>query len=115
MSIVCYDSDYKVLKQLYQWDTNQTMIVEGITEFTTIPVFHFCNRLSDSALVVNPTLVYGKLEVDIPNILLRQTETIIIYLYEETNVDGFRTMHTIHIPVVPRPQPSDYDYTDNIS
>lgn len=114
MSIVCYDSDNKVLKRLYQWDTNQTMIVEGAST-TPVPVFHFCNRLSNKALVVTPTLVDGRLEVDIPNILLQQTDSIIVYMYEETLSDGSRTMHTIHIPVVPRPQPSDYEYVENIS
>ena len=113
MSIVCYDSDNKVLKQFYQWDTNQTMIVKGVST-TQVPVFHFTNRLSKEAIVVTPTVNGDSVEVAVPNILLQQTNSIIAYLYEATDNDGGRTIHAIHIPVAVRPKPSDYEYVDNI-
>ena len=113
MSIICYNSDNKVLKQLYQWDINQKMTVTGV--FTSpIPLFHFCNRLSHEALVVTPVVDGNDITVDIPNILLQQTDSIVVYMYETTGNDGSRTIHTIHIPVVPRPKPSDYEYIDNV-
>lgn len=114
MSIVCYDSENRILKTFYQWDINQTMVVRGASA-SPLPVFHFCNRSSDKALVVTPTIVNGDIVVGVPNVLLQQADPIISYLYEETGNEGFRTVHVIHIPVVPRPRPSDYEYIENIS
>ena len=105
-NITCYDSDNNVLETLYQWDNNQTMKVTGIT-MPPIPVFHFCNRLSNLALVVTPEVSGSSLLVNIPNILLQQAEPIIAYIYQDTDDDGYRTMHAIHIPVLPRPKPED--------
>ena len=113
MSITCFDSDGNVLKALYQWDNNQTLTVQGL-DMPPIPVFHFCNRLSNLALVVNPTVSGTSVTVNIPNILLQQAEPIIAYVYQDTENDGYRTMHAIHIPVIPRPKPDDYEYEDNI-
>lgn len=112
-NITCYDSDGNLLKRLYQWDNNQTITVRGVTIPPT-PVFHFCNRLSDVALVVVPEVSGTDLTADIPNILLQQAEPIIIYLYQDTDNDGYRTVQAIHIPVMPRPKPDDYEYEDNI-
>lgn len=113
MSITCYDSDGNVLKSLYQWDNNQTLTVQGL-DMPPTPVFHFCNRLSNLALVVNPTVSGTAVTVSIPNILLQQAEPIIAYVYQDTENNGYRTMHAIHIPVIPRPKPDDYEYTDNV-
>ena len=113
MSITCFDSDGNVLKALYQWDNNQTLTVQGL-DMPPIPVFHFCNRLSNLALVVTPTVSGTSVTVNIPNILLQQAEPIIAYVYQDTENDGYRTMHAIHIPVIPRPKPDDYEYTDNV-
>lgn len=113
MSITCYDSDGNLLKTLYQWDNNQTISISGIAMPPT-PVFHFCNRLSQVALVVTPTVSGTSLLVNIPNILLQQAEPIIGYVYQDTENDGYRTMHAIHIPVIPRPKPDDYEYEENI-
>lgn len=113
MSITCFDSDGNVLKSLYQWDNNQTLTVQGL-DMPPIPVFHFCNRLSKLALVVNPTVSGNAVTVNIPNILLQMAEPIIAYVYQDTENDGYRTMHAIHIPVIPRPKPDDYEYEDNI-
>lgn len=114
MNIICYDSDKRVLKKFYQWDINQTIIVEGFPT-SPLPEFHFCNYSDSKALVVAPVINDGSLEVCVPNILLQQKEPITAYLYTDTANDGHRTMHTIHIPVVPRPQPNDYEYEENIT
>lgn len=111
--IACYDSDGNLLKTLYQWDTNQVMTVKGL-DTPPIPAFHFCNRLSNIALVVAPEVSGSDLSVKIPNVLLQQAEPIIAYVYQETEDEGYRTMHAIHIPVIPRPKPDDYEYEDNI-
>ena len=113
MRIICYDSNNNPLKRFYQWDTNQTISILGII-MPPVPVFHFCNRLSQSALVVTATVEGNVIKAPVPNVLLEQAETIVVYMYEETPSDGSRTTHTITIPVIPRPKPNDYNYIDNI-
>lgn len=112
-NIACYDSNGDLLKRLYQWDHNQTITVQGLTIPPT-PVFHFCNRKSEEALVVVPSSTTDGITVSIPNILLQEAEPISVYIYEETANDGSRTIHTIQIPVWPRQKPDDYEYEDNV-
>lgn len=112
--ITCYDLSGAPLDTLYQWDTNQYVVVRG-AQVPPYPVFHFANRRSSEALVVAPEETGGSdLTVKIPNILLQQPETIIGYLFYETDDDAYRTKNAIRIPVVPRQMPADYMYTDNI-
>lgn len=113
MRVICYNSENKPLKSFYQYDTNQIISLSGITT-SPIPVVHFCNRLSSTALVVTPIVEGDIVKVPVPNILLQQAETIVAYVYEETPDDGSRTTYTITIPVVPRPRPDDYEYSENI-
>lgn len=113
MRIICYGADEKPLKNFYQWDVNQVISIKGIT-ISPISVFHFCNRLSRAALVVTPVIEEGVIKVAVPNILLQQPETIVVYLYEETPDNGSRTTHTVTIPVTPRLCPDDYEYSENI-
>jgi len=104
-NITCYDSDNNVLETLYQWDDNQTIRISGL-DIPSHPVFHFCNRLSKYALIVNPTISGSDLVVKIPNSLLQQAETIFAYLYQDTQDGGHRTSHAIKIPVKSRLKPS---------
>lgn len=113
MNIVCYDSNGDTLKGLYQWDVNQVISIGGLS-VDDAPEFHFCNRASDKALVVKSTVIDGRVEVNVPNILLQQKHPIIVYLYETTDDNCGRTMHVIQIPITPRPQPHDYEYVENI-
>lgn len=112
MSINCYDSDGNILKELYQWDANQSITITGVTT-APIPVLHFCNRKSEVALVVTPTLSGESIVANIPNILLQQAETIICYIYQDSDMNGYRTTHALYIPVIPRPMPDDYEYEDD--
>lgn len=112
-SIVCYNSDGQVLEHYFQWDSNQTVTIKGIT-LPPIPLFHVCNRLSTEAYVVEPNVVGTDLQVDIPNYLFTQAETILMYVYSPTPEGGYRTIHAIMIPVIPRPKPDDYVYEDNV-
>lgn len=114
MSIICYDSEQNLLERLYQWDVNQTISVTGIST-SQAPAFHFCNQRSEVALVVAPTMVNGMLTAEIPNILLREPETLFVYIYYNTGADGYRTFYRIRIPVVPRQRPQNYDESDNVN
>lgn len=111
--ITCYDSEGKLMRHLFQWDYNQTITLKGV-DMPPIPVFHFCNVGDDVAKVVVPDVSGNTLTADIPNILLQKPGPLILYLYSDTDDDGSRTVHAIRIPVLPRPQPDDYEYEDNV-
>lgn len=111
-NIKCYDTNGELLKRMYQWDINQTILVTGLPSATTI--FHFCNFGSDEAYVVVPTVTNDGYEVKVPNILLEDEEPIIMYTYQETDDDAYRTTFMIHIPVLPRVKPADYEFEDNV-
>ncbi len=113
MSIVCYDSDGNVLKRLYQWDCNQTIYISGVPT-SPIPDVHFCNRLSKEAMVIDATISSGNVAVKVPNVLLTQAEPIIAFIYTAAGTNGHKTTYAIHIPVLPRPIPDDYEYEGNI-
>lgn len=112
MAIVYYDNKNKVLDKLFQWDVNQTISVEGVP-VSSVPIFHFCNTKSKSTFVVTGTISNGRVEADIPNILLQQGETLIVYLCAETSNNGVRTICSVRIPVVPRAKPEDYELKEN--
>lgn len=112
-TVTCLDTYGNVITNLTQWDIDQslTIIESGLT---TAPEFHFCNKNSKEALVVPSTLSNGTITVKIPNILLQESTTIIAYIYAYTSTTSGKTLATIRIPVRPRPQPSDYNYIENI-
>lgn len=111
--IVCYDSKGNVMEKLYQWDTGQSIRISGADTSPTTQV-HFCNRLSKSTLVLTPTVSNSNFIVSIPNILLQQPETIVVFLYQYTNPNSYRTTWSFQIPVIPKPKPDDYIYEDNV-
>lgn len=111
-NVLCYGSDGKLLKLLYQWDCNQKIYFTGLPT-SPCPVFHFCNRRSTEALVVNSEPTTGGVTVEIPNILLQEPEPLIIYVYAGTGDNSGRTVHALQVPVVPRAMPNDYEYKEN--
>ena len=113
VSVICYDSNGNRLNNLTQWDLNQKLVVKGATT-TTVPVFHFCNKLSKAAFVVTASVSGDDIIVKIPNILLQQSFPIIAYMYYEAADSSAKTMHTITIPVTPRVKPNDYEFEENI-
>lgn len=111
-NIKCFDANGDLLKRMYQWDVNQTILVTGLPDAVTI--FHFCNAGSDEAYVVVPTVTDEGYIVKVPNVLLENEVPIIMYSYQETGDEAFRTTFMIHIPVIPRIKPADYEFEDNV-
>ena len=87
-------------EQLYQWDINRRIIVND----PNIGEVHFCNHISDCALVVK---VKNGL-ADIPNILLQDARPIRAYAY----MDDSYTLTEQQFPVKARTKPCDYVYTE---
>lgn len=111
--IACYDLNGNPIKTFYQWDINQKIIIKG-SSGSPVPVCHFCNRLSDKAIVVSPEFSDGNIIVKVPNILLKEPESILIYIYQENDGGSGKTINVIQIPVVKRKPPEDYEYEENI-
>ncbi len=112
-NIVCYDSSGEALRRLYQWDLNQTISIGGIPT-SPVPDIHFCNRLSTEAIPMPATVSAGRIAVKVPNTFLIHAEPITAFIYTANGTNGHRTTYAIHIPVLPRPIPSDYNYEDNV-
>lgn len=114
-NIKYYDSDGKEMGALYQWDINQDITVSGIST-SPLPVFHFCNRLSKKAFVVVPSVSDNNLVAHVPNVLLQQPEHIMVYICEDIDGEGYKTLYATRINVQPRVMPdtyifdNDYDY-----
>jgi hypothetical protein len=90
----------------YQWDTNQRLILEGIPADCQI---HFKSAGERTALTLEQYEFEGKTVVDVPNVLLQNTEKIIVWAYVYT--DEKYTVEQASFSVVPRQKPNEYVYT----
>lgn len=95
--------------QLWQWDVNRRLLIEGIPVDTEI---HFSRYAEDPNTLI--TKVYekdGELYANIPNIMLQNHGKIYIYPYLAENDSAF-TIIKFQATVIQRPRPSDYVYTE---
>lgn len=109
------------LEYLTQWDVDQTIRVtlddvnDGYIKIA--PKVHFANVKRDKALVVR-SRIYGKnvIEVDVPNLILTEPYLIYVYIYvtDSNDVSSQKTIIKFTIPIHKRPQPSNYNYVENI-
>lgn len=103
---------------LYQWDLNQVLAISG-SGLTVPPVIHFTQRkptkvTGEEALVVQATISGGVVKANIPNLFLEEPFDIIAFMYAVDSNSG-KTLEMIRIPVIQRPKPADYEYSDNIT
>lgn len=114
VNYICYNYAGEVMYHVYQWDTNLTISIFNIPIMEGSEVyFHFCNRLSKTAFVVQPTIDENdqtKYTAVIPNELTSQPETIFLYISERPVLDVNAVITDIKIPVIPRVMPEDYIY-----
>lgn len=110
--ILCYSTNGVLLKFLYQWDINQKIVIRG-ADVDRTTIFHFHNNDGETTLSVEPSISGNDLIVNVPNILLQKSDPITVYMYQNTDDSGIRTVHKIHIPVIKRQMPSDYIYEED--
>lgn len=105
--LICYNSDgITRLSQLYQWDRNITIVIRGFDCITQDAEVHFANKVCSDAIVVVPGVsdidtTNKAIKTQIPNSVLKWSESIYIYIYD-TKSDGVGTTYKICIPIVPR-------------
>ena len=97
---------------VYQWDQNHTLNIEGENsqDVTTV---HFTNKSRDKAIVCETTDVDGVKVANIPNELLEEPYDVIAYIHVY-NDNHAKTVEIIHIPLIKRAKPTDYQFVDNV-
>lgn len=95
---------------LYQWDSNQRIILNDIFAGTQV---HFTDEHSaeSECLVVMSYQENGQIFANVPNILLQNSGTINVYIYVEKE-DKAYTEYFSEILVLPRKKPQNYVYTE---
>ena len=95
---------------LYQWELGRKIRVTP-TMSTRVTSVQFAHPGDAEALTVAPREENGVIVADIPNILLQAGDKIVAFLVEVDEVSVETTSHAI-FPVVNRPKPADYVYTE---
>lgn len=98
---------------VYQWDLNHELLIKGIAVRGNAPTVHFCNKKSDTAIVVQSTETDEGILVPVPNQLLQEPYDIIAYVHQY-NDNNAKTIETVNIPLVKRVKPDDYQFTENV-
>ena len=95
-----------ITDSLYQWDLNQVLRVTGVN-LDTAPVVQFSNAMTDRAISRQATMENHVIEVPIPNSLLQDPVRILAHIgvYDGNT---FKVVETVHIPVIARKRPADY-------
>ena len=119
--IVCYDKYGNSIDEFVQWDTNLMLYIDWGHD--CIPIFQFGNTRSDRLLVVKGRIFENDgrrfAEVNVPNILLQQSFSVVGFVYLETEADGNegyfsgKTVYSFKIPVRPKEKPEDYKFQEN--
>ncbi len=130
--VTCWDSYDRVIEGFTQWDINQTLYLKNVYDdfgLTEAPMFHFCNKNSNEALVVQSTVEDNNvIAVKVPNILLQESYPLIAYMYvyslpskqkmgdltDVVSSASAKALVAIKLAVRPRVKPSQYKYVENI-
>lgn len=112
--ISIYDLNGDSITYFTQWDSNQKIIVECDCQDSLY--VDFWNKNHKVSYRMGSKLISdNQFEVEVPNILLIESETIFLYVcsYISDSESG-RTEYMCRIPVKPKCKPKDYEFIDNI-
>lgn len=116
-TVKLFDKNGIEIDHLTRWDYNVKLQIHDF-KFDVAPICHFAKRFDKKCLAVTSTLSNGIVTVDIPNILLTDSNTdskftMFVFLTDLEGNTG-RTIYQIDLPVAPKPKPDDYEYSDNV-
>ena len=95
---------------LYQWELGRKISI-STSEHTIINKVEFSHDGDTESLVVKPRVENDQMVVDIPNIMLLSGRYVHVYIsYSDENL--LETVAYDILPVIKRPKPSDYVYTE---
>lgn len=95
---------------LYQWELGRKIEITPPTN-TGVDKVEFSHAVDSEALQVIPKKESGKIIADIPNVMLQSGAPIFVYL-TYTPGDSLETTASFVLPVIKRPKPTDYIYTE---
>lgn len=95
---------------LYQWELGRKIEITPPTN-TGVDKVEFSHAVDTEALQVIPKKESGKIIADIPNVMLQSGTPIFVYL-TYTPGDSLETTASFVLPVIKRPKPTDYIYTE---
>ena len=107
-NIKCYDSNGNALEYMYQWDSNQTIVMKNLG-LSSAPNCHFSNRNRKTALVVPSDLLGSDVVVSVPNYVLQEAVPVLLHVNCNLSDGSSKTLYRAVVPVIPRPRPSEYD------
>lgn len=96
--------------KLYQWDIDDALSLVG-DKAAEVSEVHFCHKYTQQPLTVAVDHTGEVPIVQVPNILLQKSNSIIVYAYCRGE-DAEYTRCDELIKVEPRPKPADYVYTE---
>ena len=94
--------------RFYQWDCGQQLIIFDEGRCNEV---HFADSERRQALVCHILECGGRRVVDVPNVLLQRSGSLTAYLFCRDG-NGNETHYSKNFPILARPKPADYAYTE---
>ena len=117
--IICHDYYGNVVTSLTQWDTNRVLKIHN-WQYDVSPIIQWTNRSETESYEVESILNQdGTVTFEVPNALLQNTETAIVFIGVARNGENGSsdienaTVFKVEFPIQRRTKPSGYVYSDN--
>lgn len=117
--IICHDYYGNVVTSLTQWDTNRVLKIHN-WQYDVSPIIQWTNRSDTESYEVESILNQdGTVTFEVPNALLQNTETAIVFIGVARNGENGSsdienaTVFKVEFPIQRRTKPSGYVYSDN--
>lgn len=117
--IICHDYYGNVVTSLTQWDTNRVLKIHN-WQYDVSPIIQWTNRSKTESYEVESILNQdGTVTFEVPNALLQNTETAIVFIGVARNGENGSsdienaTVFKVEFPIQRRTKPSGYVYSDN--
>lgn len=117
--IICHDYYGNIVTSLTQWDTNRVLKIHN-WQYDVSPIIQWTNRSGTESYEVESILNQdGTVTFEVPNALLQNTETAIVFIGVARNGENGSsdienaTVFKVEFPIQIRTKPSGYVYSDN--
>lgn len=107
----CYDENGLLFDSVYQWDKGRQVEIRGLSVWQGASIhLNFTNEDKKLMYSVPATKSGDSYIGTIPNELACIPKTITMYIYQVNTQNENLTLGSQQFWVIPRPQPSDYEY-----
>lgn len=105
------DNNFTESGEVWQWDYGQVLEIHGLSLPAAIEI-HFGIESGSGTVTRIGSSSGGVTAVNIPDVLLRQSRNLIVYIFVTTEGSG-KTEWWIRVPVFPRQKPDDWEDDDD--